>query len=63
MAQVYRANNTLLCLRLRELQTAARETRDEEERLRLKRRMEALAPVYREGRMTAALLERYYTGR
>ena len=63
MALVYRANNALLGLRLRELRKAARETRDREERLRLRRRMAALAPLYREGRATAALLERYYTGK
>ena len=56
MAVVYRVNNTRL--RLRGPRIALRESGDEEERLR--RRMAAQAPVYREGPETAPLLERYY---
>jgi len=63
MARVYRENNELLRVRLRELRLAVRECRDEEERLRLKRRISDLTPIYREGREAAALMERYYVRR
>ena len=63
MAQVYRANNEPVRLRLRELRLAVRLSRDEVERAQLKRRIADLTPIYREGRETAAYLERYYAGR
>ena len=63
MARVYRENNEPLKLRLRELRLAVRECRDDEERLRLKRRIADLTPIYREGRETAVLMERYYVRR
>ena len=63
MAKVYRANNELLRLRLRDLRQAVKSSGDEEERAQLKRRIADLTPIYREGRETAALLERYYVRR
>ena len=63
MARVYRANNELTRARLRELRLALRSSQDEAERVQLKRRIADLTPIYREGRETAVLLERYYVRR
>ena len=63
MAMVYRANNEVIRLRISQLRSAARSSRDEAEQQQLKQRIAQLTPLYREGRETAVLLERYYIRR
>ena len=63
MAQVYRANNALLRVRMSELRAAMRSSHDRLEQEQLKQRVSVLNTIYREGRETAVYMERYYTGR
>ena len=62
MAREYRANTALLELRMKELQLAARRTRQKEVWLRLRRRIGLLRTLINESRQTAFTLEHYRDG-
>lgn len=60
MSVEYRAQAAALRTRMRELEQAAGQTEDPEERARLEGRVCLLASMWRETRDLAVLLERYY---
>lgn len=63
MAREYRKNISLLELRVIELQTALRKTRQREVKYRLKKRIGYLRMLINESRKEAFVLEHYYDRR